>query len=96
MDTPISNEVRTHKLIVCDEQDRPRIVAQVVEGVAELRVEMPSREGERTQVLLYAADREGTNPSAIGVELWVQGVSVARMHAWCDDGEWSWTTESGE
>jgi hypothetical protein len=44
-------EIRTRRLVIADDHDRPRIVAEVVNGVAEVRVTTTDPE---TYVLIYA------------------------------------------
>jgi hypothetical protein len=87
-----TTEVRTRRLVIADEEDRPRIVAEVVNGVAELRV---VTEDPRTHVLVYAGRIVVSGPEGLGLDLFVEGDSVARVHAWTDGERWHWkvTTE---
>jgi hypothetical protein len=56
--TPPANgtvfEVRTRRLGITDDDDRPRIVAEVVNGVAELRLDVPGERPRTASVTLYA------------------------------------------
>ncbi|MGH9090028.1 MAG: hypothetical protein ACRDZR_01400 [Acidimicrobiales bacterium] len=84
--TPLP-EVRTRRLVITDDLDHPRIVAEVVHGMAELRA-MTDDPG--THVLLYAGSPAPDGAGAIGVELFVEGNSVGRLHAWSDGDGWHW------
>jgi hypothetical protein len=88
-------EVRTNRLVLEDDDGTPRAVAEVTEGVTEIRIDLPSPSPDRgTAVVLFAspsggaADRYGLGP-AIGVQLWADGQPVAELDAWPDeDGRW--------
>lgn len=75
----LSTEVTTRRLRIIDQQNRERIVAEVVGETAELRVEAPtgSRRG-RTHVVVFAtppgaADIGGEREPWIGVAFQVEG-----------------------
>ncbi|HVX20334.1 MAG TPA: hypothetical protein VHB02_03195 [Acidimicrobiales bacterium] len=78
-------EVRTGRLVVVDQQARPRIVAEVVDGTAEVRLDLPGG-GDRSalSVLVFAnpGDRELDLAPGVGVQLWVDGDEVDRLVAW--------------
>ena len=88
-------EVRTRRLVLEDDEGAPRAVAEVGEGVTEIRLDLPSAASENgTAVVLFATagsdavDRYGLGP-AIGVQLWAEGDAVAELDAWPDrDGRW--------
>jgi hypothetical protein len=86
--TPFVPEVRTRRLVVADDDDRPRIVAEVVHGVAELKV---FGEDPEMHVLVYAGPVAAEGTAGLGLELFVRGDSVARVHAWADGRDWHWT-----
>jgi hypothetical protein len=87
-------ELRTRKLVVLDSEETPRITAEVVDGVAELRVELASSPAAATPaVLVFAAahrTREGaTFDPAIGVQLWADGDGLVELAA-SPDGSGRW------
>jgi hypothetical protein len=86
-------EITTRRLIVADSDDRPRIVAEVVNEVAELRV---STLDPATYVLMYAGPVSVGGPDGIGVDLFVHGDSVARLQAWADGDRWRWQLTAEE
>lgn len=86
-------EIRTRRLVVTDEHDEARIVAEVVRGVAELRA---ATGDPQTYVLLYAGPGSADDTSSIGIELFVGGDSVARIHAWTDGTRWRWQVSTEE
>jgi hypothetical protein len=55
----MQEEVRTRRLIILDDLDRERIVAEVVDGVAELRMDLPASSDDRTGLLLFAHPGDG-------------------------------------
>ncbi|HXQ18137.1 MAG TPA: hypothetical protein VN781_00755 [Acidimicrobiales bacterium] len=76
-------ELRTRRLVVLDGAQRPRITAEVIDGVAELRVELHPSASATAAVLAFAApggDAEGTglDPS-IGVQLWAGGDGLVEL-----------------
>lgn len=87
-------EVRTRRLVVVDDLGRPRIVARVVRGMAEVVVEgAETGPGERTGVALFATGGPGPKGGAggelgegLGVQVWVHGDPVVEMEAWQEDG----------
>lgn len=89
----LGREVRTQRLVVDDGAGAPRVIAEVVDGVAEVRVELgPSPAGSRPAVLVFAADGTGGGlglDPAIGVHLWADGDGVVELAASPDaDGRW--------
>jgi hypothetical protein len=88
----LTHEVRTRRLVVGD-AGSPRITAEVVDGVAELRVELgPAPAAAGPAVLVFASDGTrgdaGLGP-AVGVHLWVGGDAVVELGASPDaDGRW--------
>jgi hypothetical protein len=86
-------EFRTGRLVVIDDAGTPRITAEVVDGVAELRVELgSSRAGAGAAVLVFAAAPRTGGVSldpAIGVQLWAGGDGLVEFAASEDaDGRW--------
>lgn len=87
-------ELRTRRLVVLDSAQRPRITAEVIDGVAELRVELrPSPTSATPAVLAFAAPGDapggaGLDP-AIGVQLWADGEGLVELVVSPDgDGRW--------
>lgn len=80
------HEVRTRRLVVVDGDGSPRIVGQVVNGVAELRVEIPVGPGHETMAALFAAPRayDWGISSGVGLQLWVDGDCVHELARWAD------------
>lgn len=83
------------RLVVVDERGAPRLVAEVVGGTVELRLEVPGgAPGRRSAVVLHASrspDGGGEAPLAplLGLQLWADGDVVAELDAWPDDdGRW--------
>lgn len=86
----LRTEVRTRRLVVVDDHDRPRVVAEVRRDVAELHVDVPRRPGGgHTSVLMFAApvDRLMGFGQGMGVQLWVDGEEVDRLEVWRDEPE---------
>ena len=90
----MATEVRTGRLTVTDGDGRPRIVATVDHGTAELRLESPG-DGHRTAdpgvaAVLFAtpggAESAGMGP-AVGLQLWAGGDAVAELDAWPDESQ---------
>ena len=87
------DEVRTRRLVVLDRQDRERIVGEVVDGVAEVRMNLPAAiNAPRTGLLLFTHPGDGAFQfgPAIGVQLWVDGDAVMELTLGRDDsGGWT-------
>jgi hypothetical protein len=90
-------ELRTRRLVVVDAEGHERIVGEVCQGTAELRLEIPGgRPGSRSAVVLFASPLvPGPDPGgagfgpAVGIQLWAEGDAVAEIDAWPDgDGRW--------
>jgi hypothetical protein len=81
------SEVRTRRLVVEDERGVERIVAEVVDGGAELRLELGGRTpGRRSMVLLYSLDGDRELGAALGLQLWVDGNVAFECDLWRDLG----------
>jgi hypothetical protein len=74
-----AEEVRTRRLVICDEEDRARIVARVDRGTAELRIAIDPDDDRLTGVLLVAGDPD-CGPM-IGLHLFAGGNEVAFFEA---------------
>lgn len=79
-------EARTRRLVITDAGGTPRIVGQIVHGVAELRVEVPAEAGRETMTALFAAPyaRDWGISSGVGLQLWADGECVAELDHWAD------------
>jgi hypothetical protein len=81
----LGREVVTRKVVVLDPDSRTELVAEVVDGVLELRVGLVSEEpGRRTELLCFAAPARDELPGGVGVQLWANG-DVANESCWWDD-----------
>jgi len=83
----MADEVRTRRLVVVDGHGDRRVVAEVVDATAEVRLELPAPPHRpRTSVLVFANPGDpvvGLDPG-VGVQLWVDGEEVDRLVAWRD------------
>ena len=83
----LTDELRTGRLVVLDERERERLVAEVVDGVLELRLELPpAPPGRRSALLAFTSP--GCEPfgSGLGLQLWADGELVDEL-CWWADGE---------
>ena len=55
----LAQEVRTRRLVVVDDRDRERMVAELIGEDAYLRLDLPRREGEGTTGLILYANTGG-------------------------------------
>jgi len=85
----LTHQVRTRRLVVVDEDDNERIVGSADHGIAELRIELPTRAGRHGSLALVAFHGSFDGSPTIGVDLWADGNSVAGLSAWLgEDGGW--------
>jgi hypothetical protein len=88
----LANEVRTERLVVQDSEGRTRVVAEIVGGVTEVRLDVPgSPSGEGAALLLFATDGQDDTGSeaGVGIQLWIEGDEVAGYSTWRNQrGEW--------
>jgi hypothetical protein len=88
----LGREIRTERLVVEDDEGRPRVVAEVVGGVTELRLDVPGcvHGGGSTALLLFATEghEDIGDPAGMGVQLWVDGNEVATYAAWKSGSRW--------
>ena len=86
----LSQEVRTRRLVVVDDRDRERIVAELDGEDAYLRLDLPRREGEGTTgLILYANTGEDVANPSLGLQFWADGNTVGGFEAWrSPDGQW--------
>ncbi|MGH9108867.1 MAG: hypothetical protein ACRDY3_05285 [Acidimicrobiales bacterium] len=96
---PVSDVVRTRRLVVVDEEGRDRIVAEVKGNVAEVTAVMDdSQPGRTTGVALMAEERP--EPGAVlGLHLSVDDDVIAEVVTHRQTGDWrvtSWTVGDGD
>jgi|SRR5271155_5518293 len=97
----IGEEVRTTRLVIVDGDENQRIVAEIADDVAELRLQLPPRTpegntGASTAMVVFAApnglgrleDRAAAGRS-LGVQLWVEGNAVLEVDV-SEVGEGQW------
>lgn len=79
-----STEIRTRRLTVLDDSGRARLVAEVVDDVTELRIEVPpAMPGRRTAVLLFGTGRSaGDLPAGAGLQVWADGDLAHELSWW--------------
>lgn len=83
----LARELTTRRLVVVDEQGRPRITAEVAGEVAELRVELAgTAPGHGTAVVCFAAPEDpATGLSAgVGLQCWENGECVDELTVYDD------------
>lgn len=93
----LRREVRTRRLAVCDADGRERIVADVVDGQAHLRLAfVDDRQAAVTDgaastaaVLVFACPAHDDLGPLAGVQVWAEGDVVAAVEAW-QDGTGPW------
>jgi hypothetical protein len=82
-------EVRTRRLVVVDDQGDEQVVGEVVNGQAELRVQLRSPVGRSTTVLFYAAPDGGTTPLAPASAFsFGQKGGRVEVNLWADGDRW--------
>jgi hypothetical protein len=80
-------ELATHRLVLRDTKSRERLVAEVVDDILEVRIELPpAQTGRRTALLGFSAPRHGELAAGIGVQLWAEGDIVNEL-CWWEDAE---------
>lgn len=91
------DEIRTRRLVVCDDEGRERIVAEVRNGQAQLRLSfvgpsLPPRRtahtdgAPRASVVVFACPADGDLGPLAGLQVWADGDVVAAVEAWRDAG----------
>ncbi|MHB8246433.1 MAG: hypothetical protein ACYDGN_14015 [Acidimicrobiales bacterium] len=77
--------VRTNRLVVVDEEDRERLVAEINDGVLELRLQLPSGgAGQRTELLAFTTPPRDVLAPGLGMQLWANG-NLVKEFCWWDD-----------
>ncbi|HVC25449.1 MAG TPA: hypothetical protein VND23_06820 [Acidimicrobiales bacterium] len=88
--TAIEREVRTRRLVVVDDDGDERVVAEVADGHAELRLDLPrGQRGQRSSVLIFATPPSAELGEGVGLQLWGDGDSLLELCAWRSGGRWN-------
>lgn len=81
----LDGEVRTRRLALVGDGGHERLVAEIVAGVTELRLDLPDRPpGGRTSLLVFAVPDQPDWCAGLGVQLWVDGDLVDELTWWAD------------
>ena len=81
----LAQEIRTGRLVINDQDRQERLVAELVDGVMELRLNLPARPaGRHTGVLVFAVPEQADWCAGIGVQLWANGNTVGELTWWAD------------
>ena len=92
-----TGEVRTRRLVVTDDAGEQRIVAEVVHGHADLRVQAARTARRDGSMVMLSAGADPDLGPMVGVHLWAEGDQVAGFSAWRDGTEdWCTSLDSGE
>jgi hypothetical protein len=91
-----SDEVRTRRLVIVDDDGTDRIVAEVRRSIAEVRVALPDIDGHTGSVQIYAAEHDGKGELGpmLGVQAWADGNVRAGIDVWLEEGRWRSTVYS--
>ena len=74
----METELGTRRLVIVDNQDRPRVITEVGHH-AELRVEIPSDHGQRIAAVLYTCPATEDEEPSIGVSLQADGKAEVEL-----------------
>lgn len=90
MPDTVHDEIRSQRFVLVDEHDAERLVAEITDEQAELRVQLPgTAPGHSCAAVVFAHPGDLTMEPTVGLELWVDGNSVAGCSAWRDHlGHW--------
>lgn len=83
------DEVRTRRLAVVDRDGGERVVAEVVDGHAEVRLAVPGAPAGRASLaVVFATPDDGGLGTGVGLQLWGDGDAVLELCAWRVEGRW--------
>jgi hypothetical protein len=81
----LAYELRTRRVEVVDDSDQVRLSAELIDGVLETRIDLPSSTpGRRTGLLLFAVPEEQELCAGFGLQLWANGNIVNELAWWAD------------
>lgn len=84
----LAHELRTGRLVVVGPDGDERIVAEVVEGTAELTVGLGDAPPYRTGVVLFASRPTPVTDAGTGLQAWAEGDRRLELAAWSDADDW--------
>lgn len=72
-------------MVVGNEDGSTELVAEVVDGVLELRIGVLGGEGrQQVELLLFATPSSNDLPKGVGAQLWANGEVMADWSWWAD------------
>lgn len=75
--------VRTRKLEVIDDEGAARIVGEVVDGAAELRLHLVAgHKAQEASVVIYCCPDRDDLGAALGIQIWAGGNVIAELDVW--------------
>lgn len=81
----VLDELRVRRLVLVDQHDQERLVAELIDNVLELRLDLPHQQaGSRTSLLLFAVPEQQEYCAGVGMQLWVDGDMVQEFAWWSD------------
>jgi hypothetical protein len=84
----LAQSVRTSRLVIVDDDNHERVVAEVLDGVLELRIDLPSSTpGRRTGLLIFSIPEQPELCAGFGLQLWANGNIVNELAWWADQEE---------
>jgi hypothetical protein len=82
-------QVCTRRVAVVDRDGIERIVGEVVDGYAELRVELPASSSTGpASLLLFATPPHAELGDGTGLQIWADGEEILEICAWRDERLW--------
>jgi hypothetical protein len=84
------SEIRARRLAVVDDCNAERIIAEVANGQAEVRLELSQQGQPLTGAVLYAAPDGGDMDLGpmLGLQLWADGNAYVEINLSKEDGRW--------
>ena len=84
----LADELRTGRLVVVAPDGTERIVAEVVDGTAELMVGLADRAPRRAGVVLFASPATPATAAGTGLQVWAEGDQQAELAGWSHRDGW--------
>lgn len=89
----LARELRTGRLVLTGGADEPRIVAEIRDRRAEIRLEQEDPEHrERSDLVLFADRGADGLGGGLGIQFWVSGEAVVEVNCWQRPGA-RWSTD---